>query len=111
MLYDKVQEPFEEQVVTQALAELALAADRVEGHQQARLEQVLGRDRGPAPLRVHGVEDRAQLGQRRVHDRLDSADGVLGGDQLVWRQAGQHGDLTGGATAQRGTSRATAERC
>ena len=42
----EVEEPLEEQVVAQPLAELALAADRIERDQQARLEQVLGRELG-----------------------------------------------------------------
>ena len=41
------------QVVAQLLAELALAAHGVEGDEQARLEQVLGRDRGAPSLAVH----------------------------------------------------------
>lgn len=49
----QVQEPLEEEVVLEALAELALRADGVEGHQECALEQVLRRDRGPAALRIH----------------------------------------------------------
>jgi hypothetical protein len=42
-----VEEPLEEQVVLEALAELALAPHRVEGDQQAALEQALRRDAVP----------------------------------------------------------------
>ncbi len=62
----EAQEPLEEQVVLQPLAELALAANRVERHQQAALEQVLGRDRGPAILGVHGA---SKVGARRSRAR------------------------------------------
>jgi hypothetical protein len=53
-----VQEPLEEEVVLKPLAELALTADGIEGHQQAGLEQVLGRDGRTTTFGVHLIEDR-----------------------------------------------------
>jgi hypothetical protein len=53
-----VEEPAEEQVVVELLAELSLAANRVQRDQQHRRKKPLWRDRGPTALRVHGVQDR-----------------------------------------------------
>jgi hypothetical protein len=82
----QVQEPLEEQVVLQPLAELALAANRVEGHQQAGLEQMLGRDGGPTGFGVHGVEDQTELGQHRINQRLDGPDRLIRRDELLGRE-------------------------
>lgn len=49
----EAEEPFEEEVVLKTLAELALRADGVEGHQERALEQVLWRDGRAAALGVH----------------------------------------------------------
>jgi hypothetical protein len=54
----QVQEPLEEQVVLQLLAEAARARHREERPEQLCLEQVLRRDRRPAHPGVHGGEDR-----------------------------------------------------
>ena len=86
----EVEEPLEQQVVLQPLAELALAAHREQRDQQARLQQVLGRDRGTAALGVHLVEQRRQPRQHRLHDRLDAPDRVARRDQLVRRDRQQH---------------------
>jgi hypothetical protein len=98
-LHVHVQEPFEEQVVLELLAELPLAANRVQGDQQATLEQVLGRDAGPAVGRVHGVEDRRQFRQGPVDDHLDPSQRVIEGAQLLRGQGGEHRDLLSGAAA------------
>src|SRR5437899_8853672 len=94
----EVQEPLEEEIVLEPLAELALAANRIEGDQEAGLEQVLGRDRGPALLGIHLVEDRAQLRERRLYKRLHAPNRVLGGDELISGDR-EEGHLAGGAAA------------
>src|SRR5438309_1629617 len=94
----EVQEPLEEEIVLEPLAELALAANRIEGHQEAGLEQVLGRDRGPALLGIHLVEDRAQLRERRLYKRLHAPNRVVGGHELISGD-GEEGHLAGGAAA------------
>jgi len=66
----EVQEPLEQEVVAQLLAELALRANRVEGHLQARVEQVLRRDRRSSASRVDLRE------QRRKHPNAESASGL-----------------------------------
>ena len=65
-------EPAEQEVEVEPLHQLPLRADRVEGLQQQRPQQLLGRDRGPAERRVELGEDRRQLDQRRVDDRPGS---------------------------------------
>ena len=55
-----VEEPAKQQVVVELLAELPLAAHRVQRHQQRRLQQPLGRDRRPPACRVHRVERRRE---------------------------------------------------
>jgi hypothetical protein len=89
----EVQEPLEQQVVLQPLAELALAADRVERDQQARLEQVLGRNRRTPHVGIHPVEGRLDLLKGLVDDGLDTPDGVILWHQIVGRQGAEHGDL------------------
>jgi hypothetical protein len=58
--------PFEEQVVLEPLAELALGADRVERHQQAGLDQMLGRDRVPSPLGVEAAQPMRSLSEQNA---------------------------------------------
>ena len=95
----QVQEELEEQVVPQPLAELPLAPDRVQGHQNRGLEQLLGRHAVPARGGVHGVELRLQIRQDCLHHRLDPPDRVVVGDQAVRRQGGQHRHLQVGGAA------------
>ena len=85
----EVEEPLEEQVVAQPLAELALAADRVERDQQARLEQVLRRDGGASAVGLHVVERGREPRQRRFDDRFGGADRVVVGDGRIGRDRQQ----------------------
>ena len=55
-----VEEPAEQQVVVELLAEQPLASHGVQRHQQRRLQQPLGRDRRPPHAAVHRVEHRRQ---------------------------------------------------
>jgi hypothetical protein len=57
----EVEEVLEEQVVAQPFTELPLAANRVQGHQHRRLEQLLGRHALSTGGRVHSVELGFQL--------------------------------------------------
>jgi len=52
------QEPAEQQVVAELLAEGALRPNRIERHQKRCLEQMLRRDRWSAYLGVHLLEQR-----------------------------------------------------
>ena len=70
-------------MVLQVLAEGPIAADRVEGDQQAGLEQPLGRDRKAPVGGVDAVEDRRERRERRVGQPLDDPQRVVGGDAGV----------------------------
>jgi hypothetical protein len=106
----EVEEPFEEEVVAEALTELAFGADRVQRDQQARLEQMLGRDRRPAALRVHRIEAWREPRQHALHDQLDAANRVIVRDELVRRQRQEHLGLLLGIAAHRAPPRAPRQR-
>jgi hypothetical protein len=91
----EIEEELEEQVVAEPLAELTLAADRVEGHQHRRLEQLLRRHALPAGARIHGVELGPQFRQHRLHHRLDTPDRVVHRDQTIRRHRRQQSSLGG----------------
>jgi len=78
-----VQEPAEQQVVPDLLAELDFAADAVEGLQQQGLDQPLGRDAGPARLAVRGAEPPGHLLQNPVGPRLDRPQRMTRRDPIV----------------------------
>jgi hypothetical protein len=61
----EVQEPLEQQVVLQPFAELSLAADGIEGDEQASFEQVLG----GIDLRPPGAYMVAKVGERAASAR------------------------------------------
>jgi len=91
-----VEEPLEEHVVLESLAELALAAHRVERDQQRRLEQPLRCDARPPHPRVHGREVGVQLGERSIDNHLDAPDRVISRDQFVGRERGEDLHLLAG---------------
>jgi hypothetical protein len=62
-----VEEPTEQQVVVELLAELPIAADRVQRHQYLRLEQALGWNRRPPPF---GCTSRRTSSRARAESRL-----------------------------------------
>jgi len=94
-------EPLEEQVVLEPLAELAFAPHRVEGLEQHRFQQMLWRDRRTADVGVHRVELRRERGERAVHDRPDLADRVSQGDQRIRRHRAEHLQLLARVSAHR----------
>ena len=84
-----VQEPEPEQIVAKLLAEEAFAAHGVEGGEHAGLEQLLGRDAGPAQFLVELVEEGRELLEHEVHTALDAAQRMVGGHALVEVDDGQ----------------------
>src|SRR5512133_3844410 len=88
-----VEEPAEQQVVVELLAEEPLAAHAVERHQQRRLQEPLGRDRGPADFAVHRVERRRERRQRLVGERLHPPQWVVLRHPLVGGDEAEHRDL------------------
>src|SRR5690349_11240028 len=75
----------EQEVVVEALAELSLAANRVEGHQQRTLEEPLRWNGRSTHRRVHRVEHRRQLGELLVGQALDHPDRMPSRDPTLWR--------------------------
>lgn len=71
LLHIHIEEPAKHEVVVELLAELPLAAHRVQRDEQHRFEQPLGRDRGSPHRRVHLVEHGRQLRERCVRQLLD----------------------------------------
>src|SRR5262252_3630583 len=88
-----VQEPAKEKVVVELLAEETLAAHRVEGHQQRRLEQSFGRDGRPAHLRVHPIECNCEVRQCHIDELLDGAQRMPLGHYRRRRHQTDHGAL------------------
>src|SRR5580704_532605 len=89
----EVEEPFEQQVEAELLAELPLAPNREQGHQHGGLEQVLRRHADPAVGGVHRVEGRAQRAEHVLDDWLDAPDGVVLRNEIVRRRGREHGHL------------------
>lgn len=62
----ELEEPVEQEVVAELLAETALREDRARHHQRARLEQVIERDRGPPADHLDRIEQSRHPPQHRV---------------------------------------------
>ena len=69
--------PAEQEIEIEPLHQLALGAHRVEGLQQHRPQQLLGRDRGPADLRVDLAEAPVERRQSLVHQSSDRTQGMI----------------------------------
>ena len=81
-----VEKPAVEQVVAELLAEHPLAPDTVERHQHARLQEPLGRDRGPSGRAEHAVERNSVFAPTERRERSERRENAisLGGE---WRDA------------------------
>src|SRR5258705_4746201 len=66
-----VQKPAKQQIVAQLLTELPLAAHRIQGDQQQRLQYLLGGNRRPSDLRIHPVKHPRQPPQFIIRQLLD----------------------------------------
>lgn len=85
-----VEEPAEEEAVLEVLAELALAWHGVQRDEQLRLQQRLRRDRSASRRRVHRVELRRHLLQRRIDMYLDLPQRVVVRHDGRRRNDGKH---------------------
>jgi len=94
-----VEEPAEQQVVLELLAELPLASERVQRDEQRALQQPLRRDRRAAPLGVHRVEVRGQGVQRLVREPSDRPYGMVARDARLRADRAEHRGLFGASTA------------
>ena len=83
LLQIHVQEPAEQHVVVEHLAEQPIRAHRVQRNQQRRFEQSLRRDRRTAYRCVHRIEVRAHRGKHRVGLRLHPTQWMIGRDPLL----------------------------
>src|SRR5208282_452558 len=89
----QIQEPAEQQVIIQLLAEHSLAAHCIKRHQQRGFQQSLRRDRGPAYLTVHLLEHRREFFERYPSQRLDQSNRMVGGYPLLRVNHCQHRSL------------------
>lgn len=78
-------EPAQEQVVAQLLAEPALGGDGVEDLHELGAQQVLGGDRGAAARGVEDLEAGLHLGEGDVDEGADGAQGVVGRHDVLER--------------------------
>jgi hypothetical protein len=79
----QVQEPTEQKVVVQLLAEHPLAAHGIQRHQERSFQQPLRRDRGPAHFTVHLLEQGREFFERYLGQLLDQPDRMLGRYSLL----------------------------
>ena len=94
-----VEEPAEQEVEVDLFAELAFAADGIEGHEQQGFEQPFGRHAGPAGRAVGGFE----LGMERLEDAVgapfDVAERMVGRDAILDFEGVKQGQLLIGMSA------------
>lgn len=95
-----VQEPAEEQVVAQLLAELPLAAHAEEGHEETALQQHFRGDGRPAGVGIHSVENPGESQKLLVLELLNFPDRVVDRDDLSRSNDRENGLLTGVHSSQ-----------
>lgn len=101
LLQVHVQEPPEQDVIVQAFAEQPIRADRVQGDQELGLQETLRRNRGPAHVAVHLVEDLLQRLEGLVCHLRERPNRMAGRHAGVWRDVAPHGFLAADLTAHR----------
>jgi hypothetical protein len=97
-----VQEPAQEHVEGDPLAQRTLRSQRVQAHQHQGLEQPLGRDAGAAALFGRGVrrgERAAHRRQRLVGHPLDGTQRMIRGNHLLQIDLDEQIALTGGVSS------------
>src|SRR5574341_177609 len=99
VVHVEADEPPEKEVVVELLHQLALAPDRIEDLEQLRPEQLLGRDRRAADLRVQRLEAWRQLDQELVDQRPDRAERVVLQHSRSGRDVAEHRRLLPVVTA------------
>ena len=83
-------EPPEQEVVVQFFHQQPLAPDRVEHLQQQGPQQLFGRDRRAARLRIEPREASRQRPQRGVRQRPERAQGMISRHALFRREVAEH---------------------
>ncbi len=77
-----IQKPAEEKVEVNLLAQLAFAANRIEGHKQQRFEQSFWRHAGAAGLAVGCLELCGETLENAIRAKLDVAERVVRSDPI-----------------------------
>ena len=90
LLQTHVQEPAEQNVVIEHLAEQPIRTHRVQRDQQTRLEQPFWRNRRPARARVQLIEVAAQRLERRIGIALDRTQRVRSRNTRLRREVTEH---------------------
>src|SRR5215467_3148035 len=85
-----VQKPAKQKIVTQLLAKLPLATDRIKRHQQQRLQDLLRCHRGPSHLGIHPVKDLRQSRKLLIRHRFDPSQGMVARNTGLDRKQRQH---------------------
>ena len=85
-----IQEPAEQKIVVQLLAQQPLAAYCVKRHQERGFQQALRRDRGPADLTVRLLEQRREFLERHFRQRLNPPERMVARHPLLRIYQRQH---------------------
>src|SRR5215510_13467421 len=84
------QKPAKQKIVTQLLAKLPLAPDRVKRDQQQRLQYLLRCHRGPSHLGIHPVKDLRQSRKLLIRHRFDQSQWMVAWNTGLDRKQRQH---------------------
>ena len=90
VIHAQTDEPAEQQVVFELLHQEPLAAHREERLQQQRSQQVLGRNRRPAGVRVALVEQPTHVGQDRINEHPQPTQRMLARDPFLEADVTEH---------------------
>ena len=86
IVHAQADKPAKQQVVFELFHQHPLAAHRIQHLEQQRPQQMLGRDRRPAGLRIHRLEARRQPAQRLIGHRPNRPQRMVGRHALLRRQ-------------------------
>ena len=89
LVHGQADEPAQQEVVAQLLAEPALGGDGVEDLGKLGAQQVLGGDRGTAALGVEGIESRLDRTKGGIDQSADGTRGVVVRHDVL-EERGQH---------------------
>lgn len=94
-----IEKPKPQKIIGQLLAEKPFTAHRIEGHEDAALEQLFGWNRRTSFVRIELVKQGRKLGQDLVYPLFDAAQGMVGRHPLVEVDRGQELRLSFGFSA------------
>src|SRR4030095_10821571 len=85
-----IQKPAKQKIIAQLLAKLPLASHRVECDQQQRLQDLLGRHRGPSNVGIHPIKYRRQSQELLIRHPFYPSQWMLPGNTGLDRKQRQH---------------------